>query len=399
MKPQTYLHIPEPCHEDWNKMSQQEQGRYCQSCCKTVVDFELMTDQQILNYFANAKGNTCGRFATDQLNRPLIEAAAPKPAGWKWLMASVTSLLFMVNKGKAQGKVMMGKPAPPVQEQKEKTKIEQEKLLRNTQKANQFKKFNTLKTTIVTKGFAGVIIKEVDEQPNLSKPVTKGDSILFTTNKLQGTVTNEQGDAIAGAVVTINTGKGIQQIQTNDVGEFFYTHTLPLQENIKLSISSLGYELKEMNLNLDEQKLELHVQLKDKPVKLDDVTVVAYPSTRMQGYAMVGGINTVRCRRVTKADTAKTFINKMVGNTAFKMFPNPASKGKPVNITIQSVGEYEVQLLDNNSRLITTQIITTNTKQQLALFNLPASLPNGLYYVLLINKSTQKRNVDKLVVQ
>ena len=48
MKKETYLHIPEPCHEQWDKMSPAQQGRFCQQCSKTVVDFSTMTDQQVL---------------------------------------------------------------------------------------------------------------------------------------------------------------------------------------------------------------------------------------------------------------------------------------------------------------------------------------------------------------
>jgi hypothetical protein len=33
------LQIPEPCHEDWNKMTPVHKGRFCDSCEKAVVDF------------------------------------------------------------------------------------------------------------------------------------------------------------------------------------------------------------------------------------------------------------------------------------------------------------------------------------------------------------------------
>ena len=58
MKQQTYLHIPTPCHEDWNKMTQSEKGKFCNACSKQVVDFTLMSDQEVLNYFSKTSGNT-----------------------------------------------------------------------------------------------------------------------------------------------------------------------------------------------------------------------------------------------------------------------------------------------------------------------------------------------------
>jgi hypothetical protein len=62
MKKEIYLHIPQPCHEDWNNMTLVQQGRFCQSCSKKVVDFTSMTDQQILEVLAKAATKTCGHF-------------------------------------------------------------------------------------------------------------------------------------------------------------------------------------------------------------------------------------------------------------------------------------------------------------------------------------------------
>ncbi|MGG5616684.1 hypothetical protein ACPDHI_10415 [Myroides odoratimimus] len=33
------IEIPEPCHEDWDKMAPQDKGRHCAVCDKVVVDF------------------------------------------------------------------------------------------------------------------------------------------------------------------------------------------------------------------------------------------------------------------------------------------------------------------------------------------------------------------------
>ena len=40
--------IPEPCHENWNKMTPQEQGRHCAVCSKVVVDFTKKTPTSTL---------------------------------------------------------------------------------------------------------------------------------------------------------------------------------------------------------------------------------------------------------------------------------------------------------------------------------------------------------------
>lgn len=63
------LSIPQPCHEDWQKMSPEAQGRFCSLCSKTVVDFTAMTDSEVMAYFENHYGQkTCGRFKSNQLD-------------------------------------------------------------------------------------------------------------------------------------------------------------------------------------------------------------------------------------------------------------------------------------------------------------------------------------------
>lgn len=75
MKPiNTYISVADPCHEDWDKMSAVDKGRYCASCQKTVIDFTLMNDGEVLDIFEEAKnGSPCGRFLNTQLDRPLVD--------------------------------------------------------------------------------------------------------------------------------------------------------------------------------------------------------------------------------------------------------------------------------------------------------------------------------------
>ena len=60
--------ISKPCSEDWSKMTSEEQGRHCQVCCKTVVDFSQKTDSEIVGFLkTNSQNKICGRFRTEQL--------------------------------------------------------------------------------------------------------------------------------------------------------------------------------------------------------------------------------------------------------------------------------------------------------------------------------------------
>jgi hypothetical protein len=68
------LHIPKPCNEDWNKMTQTLQGAFCGSCQKEVIDFTTMTDDEVLHFLQKNTGkNLCGRATKTQLTRLKIE--------------------------------------------------------------------------------------------------------------------------------------------------------------------------------------------------------------------------------------------------------------------------------------------------------------------------------------
>ena len=66
--------IPKPCHEDWNKMTPDETGRFCNSCSKSVVDFTQMLPIEIQDFFvSNQNKNVCGRFKNTQLDSIVIQ--------------------------------------------------------------------------------------------------------------------------------------------------------------------------------------------------------------------------------------------------------------------------------------------------------------------------------------
>ncbi|MCF6402275.1 carboxypeptidase-like regulatory domain-containing protein [Chitinophaga filiformis] len=65
------ISLPKPCHESWEEMTPAEQGRFCRSCHKTIIDFSRMSDRQIISHLNNKKEPVCGRFSEEQLNRQI----------------------------------------------------------------------------------------------------------------------------------------------------------------------------------------------------------------------------------------------------------------------------------------------------------------------------------------
>jgi len=81
------------CNEDWNKMTQMEKGRHCDSCNKIVVDFSPLTDSQIVNYLLQNK-NTCGKFNPTQLDRTYTIYQIKKRKNWPAIAAMVVAGMF-----------------------------------------------------------------------------------------------------------------------------------------------------------------------------------------------------------------------------------------------------------------------------------------------------------------
>ncbi|ACU58629.1 carboxypeptidase-like regulatory domain-containing protein [Chitinophaga pinensis] len=103
------LHIPKPCSENWNQMTPDEKGRFCQHCQEVVVDFSAMSDQEIAGYLSNTSGKTCGKFLPEQLNRgigapasnrkPVISIAAMLSALYLFLPEAKASLRPLTEQG------------------------------------------------------------------------------------------------------------------------------------------------------------------------------------------------------------------------------------------------------------------------------------------------------------
>lgn len=123
MKNPTHLHIAEPCHENWNSMSAGEHGRFCGSCCKVVTDFTNMSNKEILQILSEAAGNSCGRFTSDQLERPLYQELPVRSKPYKFFLSAILPTFLLANSCMAQKTVttkkaksgveniIMGKPA------------------------------------------------------------------------------------------------------------------------------------------------------------------------------------------------------------------------------------------------------------------------------------------------
>ena len=87
--------IPEPCGEKWSEMKKVDScSRRCAACDRVLTDFVYMSDDELMLFFKQAQarlndevgqGKICGRFRSDQLNRPLnpLPYKTTKANWWK----------------------------------------------------------------------------------------------------------------------------------------------------------------------------------------------------------------------------------------------------------------------------------------------------------------------------
>jgi CarboxypepD_reg-like domain/Secretion system C-terminal sorting domain len=196
------LSIPEPCHQNWDKMNPTEQGRFCNACAKQVVDFSNMSDTQVLNYFSTLKDEkVCGRAYPDQLERAITMPAVPKKRlFWYWNYITMLFLFFSKsNNAKAQGMIAYAKES----------------------KVNNLKQSN-VKNTLADK---------------LKEPIVRDNHII------NGKITDDKGEPIAGVTVkikdsqiaTVTDANGLYKIKVNSKFD-------------KLQISAAGFQTKEIVL-------------------------------------------------------------------------------------------------------------------------------------------------------
>ena len=227
MRQQTSIYIPKPCHEDWNKMTPTQQGKFCASCNKQIVDFSLMTDNQLLNFLSHQPGKLCGRFDAEQLQRPLVETRIEKKKSW-W-MALMMPLLFLFERSSGQ-------------------------------------------TTCISKSDTTV-------ETEISKRIVLGKIAANSLMQIKGRVIDENNEPVQFA--TIRQHGTIKAVVTDSLGDFSISLN-PNDKKVLLNISCIGFQSLDKEFNVEIQK-ELIINLKTEIETLGEVVVVGYYSMRTAG--------------------------------------------------------------------------------------------------------------------
>lgn len=88
--------IPNPCHEDWHKMTPTQKGRFCHSCDKEVEDLTHLSRIELGKYLAT-HDLKCVKFRTRHIDVDLEEAKGGFTSGRKLVAAAAASLMWNVS--------------------------------------------------------------------------------------------------------------------------------------------------------------------------------------------------------------------------------------------------------------------------------------------------------------
>ena len=359
MKEQIYLHIPQPCHEDWDKMTPVDRGKFCGSCAKQVVDFTCMSDQQVLNYFKNTNGKTCGRFAEDQLQRALQPVIPQKKKAW-WI-AAMMPLLLLFEKSNAQKRnlnnnntsVTVKEPRPEIMGKVARPEI------------------------------CGV--KKDTLARNESQEILVGMVAIADNNFINGRIVDEEGKPVEFASVQdVNEN---YFAETNSSG-LFKIKTRNKNDSAVLKFSAMGYETKEIKINNDGI---------DKVIILSKKINELYPVVVNTPYSIKGSVGLTFCvRHIRSRDT---LIQKIFKSESFKVFPNPIQRGSDLKIDVKNEGTYSIQVFDNSSKLLLVKDFTAIKGATITSVDIPSSYAGGIYYVRLVDEKKKKQYTDKIIIQ
>lgn len=87
--------IPKPCNQDWNSMSSNSEGKFCDSCKKDVVDFTKLSDKEIFAIISKSKG--CGRFTKEQIKKSYQSVPVYKNRFSRFVFSSFLLSPFLTN--------------------------------------------------------------------------------------------------------------------------------------------------------------------------------------------------------------------------------------------------------------------------------------------------------------
>lgn len=320
-------------------MTPQEQGRFCGSCQKMVIDFSVMSDKEILDYMSSASTQVCGRFANDQLKREISATENKRRFSWAYIW-NVILATFLVTESYAQGEPAMKK-----------------------------------------------------------KPVTTNKPVLPDTSPMMGSITVIEPDQlvlrkeISGVVIDGNQQplqnasifiKGTTIGTTSDSAGNFHLQ-VDNDDSIALVISYVGFVSKTVLLDSTTDWQHIKVVMNELHEEVTSgVIIVGYKVPKKE-----------KVKR-TINNWVPAALKKEV-----KIYPNPVVRGNAIqaNVSLKQPGLYKLELLDVQGRVVEVQKLELNSKEKQVTIPTQTSWSTGIYWLRITASGVKNVYQAKLLLK
>jgi hypothetical protein len=336
------IRIEDPCSESWDQMQPKEQGRFCSSCKKMVVDFTLMSDQEVLNWFATPPGSVCGRFREGQLNHELI----PQPERnngrlglWRYLLAG----LLLSSEVSAQTR-----PAGPPVSQRDSIRPDEVRTV------------------------GKISVRPLPHPPKRQLPDTLRGRLVDSAD----------GKPVSYASITAGRYRGV----VVDTGGYFAIPRSAIADGYTLTISRVGYR----TIVIDATKTWMDGGEQVITLALNELVLggaVAIVTRRTRSKKIVS---------LLQDSLAFTGLTK----SALTVYPNPVSRGASITISMRldEQGAYTAQLFSISGVLIETIKVEGSEKSKDVRMNIPPTVVAGTYFVRLSHPALKKVYTQQVLV-
>ena len=370
MSKKLQLQIPEPCHENWDKMTPVEKGKFCSSCQKQVIDFSRMSDREIALFFKKpSTGSVCGRFMTDQLNRDL-EIPRKRIPWVKYFFQFLLPGFLISMRATAQGQV---KTIKKEQVNKECSLSQKE----NLQPV----------TTAIGDTLVNPVVQKKCFTPQDQRITFGMIAVRRITKLIVGKISNEQGDAIPYANVSING----TNVMADSLGD--YISKIPVVKNkITIKVSAAGYFSNEIDVEATKDVVKQDIVL-----KADDLMSEVIITTPVNCRRVVGAVSMVRYVVDKGEDQNKS---KITPSNEMKLYPNPIRSNSVLHIGWEQneTGDYDLQIFNVAGQLVFKKGLYIDEEARVLSIGLP-SLVSGNYFIKMTNRSTHKSYSSKIIVE
>jgi Secretion system C-terminal sorting domain len=348
------LSIPKPCHQNWNDMTPEGQGRFCSSCAKQVIDFSAMTDTQLMLHFASSQAeNVCGRVHPDQLNRAIAIPEPPRKKVflyWQYALAFVMFFFAKSQQTRAQSSIRKTALQPIAK--------------------------------IPLRGDVRVVMGGMRRAPE-TVPEPKAPAAVKWL-----AVTDAEENPIPYA-----SARFLPSGNTISADSAGILHTGRYFKEDSIQITSVGFEEQTIALkNIAAGRIILARDIQ----KLEGV-IVSAEDFRLT--AIAGGITYKQIRSYSIKDTLQNI--RSVFNPAITAYPNPVKKGNTINLALKlkQTGPFVLQVTNAAGELLLMQNHQSAATQKNLTLNIPAAWSSGIYFISIADEKNKLRGTTRFMVE